>query len=90
MVQNASQPTENLRGRPPSFHAETVVADAVGVFWRYGYEATSLAELEQELGINRSTLYNSFDGKEGLFQAAVRSEERRGGKEGSSRWWPDH
>ena len=71
MVQNANYAAKNLRGRPPSFDAETVVADAVRVFWKCGYKATSLAELEQELGVNRSTLYNSFDGKEGLFQAAV-------------------
>ena len=71
MVQNTNYAAKNLPGRPPSFDAETVVADAVRVFWRCGYKATSLAELEQELGVNRSTLYNSFDGKEGLFQAAV-------------------
>lgn len=47
------------------------MAGAVGVFWRCGYDATSLDELEAELGVNRSTLYNSFDGKEGLFSAAV-------------------
>ena len=71
MVQNTNYAAKNLRGRPPSFDAETIVADAVRVFWRCGYRATSLAKLEQELGVNRSTLYNSFDGKEGLFQAAV-------------------
>ena len=71
VVQNATQPKKSLRGRPPSFDADAVVAEAVNVFWRCGYQAASLAQLEHELGVNRSTLYNSFGGKEGLFQAAV-------------------
>ena len=71
MEQKANRAVTSPRGRPPSFDAETVVADALQVFCQCGYEATSLAELEQELGVNRSTLYNSFDGKEGLFRAAV-------------------
>lgn len=41
------------------------------MFWRSGYDATSLAQLEDELGVNRSTLYSSFGGKAGLYDAAV-------------------
>lgn len=73
VVQKATGSKENLVGRPPLFDKASVVADAVDTFWRRGYHATSLADLEHRTGINRSTIYNSFDGKEGLFGAAVAS-----------------
>lgn len=50
-----------------------MVADAVRLFWRQGFEDTSVADLEQELSVNRSTLYASFDGKAGLYATAVDS-----------------
>ncbi len=41
------------------------------LFWRNGYEATSLAELLQEMGIGRQSLYNTFGGKHSLFIEAA-------------------
>ena len=73
LVQNASPDAARTAGRPPEFDSREVVSGAVTVFWRNGYDATSLAELEDELGVNRSTLYASFDGKAGLYRAAVAS-----------------
>lgn len=73
LVQNASPDAARTPGRPPGFDSRQVVSDAVTVFWRNGYDATSLTELEDELGVNRSTLYASFDGKAGLYRAAVAS-----------------
>jgi len=73
VVQKATDPDQILIGRPPSFSTEKVVANALDTFWRLGYEETSLADLERDTGVNRSTIYNSFDGKEGLFVAAVAS-----------------
>jgi TetR/AcrR family transcriptional regulator, transcriptional repressor for nem operon len=40
-------------------------------FWTNGFDGTTLALLEQATGVDRSTLYNSFGGKEGLFEAAA-------------------
>lgn len=39
----------------------------MGLFWRRGYEAASLPELETCTGLNRSSLYNSFGSKHDLF-----------------------
>ncbi|MEU7908553.1 TetR/AcrR family transcriptional regulator [Actinoplanes sp. NPDC049118] len=58
--------------RPRTFDLDVAVRAACDVFWRRGYEATSLADLEQATGLNRSSLYQAFDSKHGLFQAAVR------------------
>jgi AcrR family transcriptional regulator len=59
------------RGRPPKFNRDAVVAAAIGAFFRSGYEATTLAELEEATGVDRSTLYNSFGGKQGLYELAT-------------------
>ena len=41
------------------------------LFWRQGYESTSVQDLVEETGINRASMYNAFGDKHGLFVAAV-------------------
>ena len=60
-------------GRNRTFDVDEAVRAARGVFWRQGYEATSLPDLEQATGLNRSSLYHAFESKRGLFDAAVDS-----------------
>ena len=70
MVQNAS-PTPNRLGRRPGFDSQAVVAAAIVAFWSKGFEATTLSDLEKATGIDRSSIYNSFGGKEGLYRSAT-------------------
>ena len=42
------------------------------VFWRYGYEGASLADLTEAMGISKPTLYAAFGDKEGLLREALR------------------
>jgi AcrR family transcriptional regulator len=58
-------------GRPKSYHREAVLAAARDLFWERGYEATSVADLEQQTGLNRSSIYQEFGSKHGLFEAAL-------------------
>ncbi|MDO8149921.1 TetR/AcrR family transcriptional regulator [Isoptericola sp. b408] len=60
-------------GRAQTFDTDEVVRAALGVFWRSGYEATSVPTLEQATGLNRSSLYHAFGSKRGLFDAAVQA-----------------
>src|SRR5919197_2577678 len=67
------------RGRPRSFDREAALERAMQVFWRKGYEATSVADLTEAMGINPPSLYAAFGDKEHLYLAALaRYEQERG------------
>lgn len=59
------------RGRPKQFDRERALESALDLFWRHGYEATSLADLVEVTGAKAPTLYAEFGNKEGMFRAAV-------------------
>lgn len=59
--------------RTQGFDRETVVRAARTEFWRTGYEEASIPALERATGLSRSSLYNTFGSKRGLFDAAVDS-----------------
>jgi AcrR family transcriptional regulator len=42
------------------------------LFWRHGYEATSLSQLTAQMGIVPPSLYAAFGDKQGLFLEAVK------------------
>lgn len=41
------------------------------LFWARGYHATSIQDLVDQLGVNRQSLYDTFGGKDELFQAVL-------------------
>ncbi len=53
------------------FDAEAVLSAAAAQFWRHGYEATSIQDLEAATGLGRGSLYNAFGDKAALFGAAL-------------------
>ena len=43
----------------------------MALFWERGYNATSISDLVDHLGVNRQSLYDTFGGKDHLFLAAL-------------------
>jgi TetR/AcrR family transcriptional regulator, transcriptional repressor for nem operon len=43
------------------------------VFWQRGYASTSLADLEAATGLSRSSMYQTYGSKRGLFDCALRN-----------------
>ena len=52
------------------------------VFWKHGFADTSLQDLEQATGVNKSGLYTEFRDKEDLFVACLRHYLESQGKRG--------
>ncbi|MBL4846265.1 MAG: TetR/AcrR family transcriptional regulator [Planctomycetes bacterium] len=57
--------------RPKEFEPQIALERAMDVFWRKGFEATSVQDLVNEMGINRASLYSTFGDKHSLFMAAL-------------------
>src|ERR1700722_19297217 len=64
-------------GRPRSFCTEKALDSAMQVFWRKGYEGTSMVDLTEAIGINSPSLYAAFGSKEGLFRAVLERYDAR-------------
>ncbi|HEY8277501.1 MAG TPA: TetR/AcrR family transcriptional regulator [Methyloceanibacter sp.] len=63
--------TKPIRGRPRAFCMDKALDAALDLFWRKGYEGTSIADLTEAMGINPPSLYAAFGGKEALFLRAL-------------------
>lgn len=57
------------------FDRDAVVERAMVLFWRQGYGATSIKDLERATRLRRGSLYNAFGDKPGLFIAALKHYE---------------
>jgi len=62
------------------FDRDEVLDHAVAVFWRNGYQATSIQDLVEATGINRGSLYTTFGDKQGLFLAVLERYSERFGR----------
>jgi TetR/AcrR family transcriptional repressor of nem operon len=57
--------------RAKAFDSDEALQKAMQVFWERGYEATSVQDLVQGMGINRFSLYSTFGDKHQLFVAVL-------------------
>ncbi|MFG2020738.1 TetR/AcrR family transcriptional regulator [Actinomadura geliboluensis] len=57
--------------RPRQFDEQDAVTRATGLFWRRGYNATSVRDLGAELELTPSSLYRTFTDKHTLFLRAL-------------------
>lgn len=57
--------------RTKEFDPDAALRSALELFWRRGYEATSMADLVQHLGVGRASLYATFGNKHDLYLKAL-------------------
>ncbi len=81
-IKDAAGPGSKPRGRPRSFDRETALEKAILAFWEHGYEATSVSDLTQVMGIGAPSLYAAFGDKRSLFDEVVREYGARYGSFG--------
>jgi TetR/AcrR family transcriptional repressor of nem operon len=58
-------------GRPLEFDPDVALDAAMQVFWRNGYENTSMQDLLDIMQISKSSLYQAFGGKQALFERSM-------------------
>lgn len=58
-------------GRKRGFDDQVALQTAMELFWRQGYEGTSVADLTKALGINPPSLYAAFGSKRDLFERTL-------------------
>ncbi|MER5225973.1 TetR/AcrR family transcriptional regulator [Streptomyces flaveus] len=57
--------------RTKEFDPDAALQSALELFWRRGYEATSMADLVEHLGIGRASIYATFGNKHDLYLKAL-------------------
>jgi AcrR family transcriptional regulator len=58
-------------GRPLSFDRRAALNEAMLLFWRHGYESTSLSHLTATMGVTAPSVYAAFGDKKRLFLESV-------------------
>ncbi|CAM5304009.1 hypothetical protein SVIOM74S_00836 [Streptomyces violarus] len=57
--------------RTKEFDPDAALQSALELFWRRGYEATSMSDLVEHLGIGRASIYATFGSKHELYLKAL-------------------
>jgi TetR/AcrR family transcriptional repressor of nem operon len=57
--------------RTRSYDRDTALDAAMHLFWRKGFHATSLKDLEQELSMKPGSIYAAFESKEALYALSM-------------------
>ena len=62
--------------RRKRFDTDDVLMKAMDLFWRQGYQATSMEDLAKVMGLSRASIYNEFPSKHALFVRALRHYDK--------------
>lgn len=81
MVQKSPKNTvgePKRRGRPRAYDPQVALAHAADVFWKAGYEGTSLDDIVAATGMNRPSLYAAFGDKRELYLKTLEHYRQEG------------
>ena len=76
--------------RPKEFDEDRALDAAVDCFWARGYEATSVRDLAESMGIGGTSLYNSYGDKRTLFERSLERYANRSMRERIARLEAGH
>jgi len=63
--------------RVKNYNEQEVLEKAMNLFWKNGYETTSMQQLEKEMGINKFSIYASFGSKNGILIESLKCYNRK-------------
>ncbi|HZJ36800.1 MAG TPA: TetR/AcrR family transcriptional regulator [Gillisia sp.] len=63
--------------RKKEYIEEEVIEKAMNLFWKNGFETTSMQMLEKEMGINKFSIYASFGNKNGVFIESLKCYKQK-------------
>jgi TetR/AcrR family transcriptional regulator, transcriptional repressor for nem operon len=66
-----SEQTSRTRGRPREFDLDEALDKAIRVFCEQGYNATSIGDLTEAMGLASGSIYKAFKDKRAVFLAAL-------------------
>jgi TetR/AcrR family transcriptional repressor of nem operon len=64
--------------RPREFDVETVLREAMDIFWEKGFDGTSFADIEERTGVKKASLFAAYGDKRSLFLKALRAYQEAG------------
>ena len=64
-------------GRPLQFDPDQALNSAMQLFWRKGYESTSLQDLLEVMGLSKSSFYQTFKSKGLLFECSIKNYQNQ-------------
>ena len=65
-----------MTGRPRTYRRDEALNAAVDLFWRQGYDATSLDDLLRAMKLSKSSFYADFQSKEALYRNCLEQYQR--------------
>lgn len=57
--------------RYKEFNRNKILEDCISLFWRQSYSGTSISDIVKATNVNRYSLYNEFENKRGILDAAI-------------------
>lgn len=63
--------------RYKEFNRNSVLEKCIPLFWKNGFRACAISDIVEETGVNRFSLYEEFENKEGILYAALELYKER-------------